>query len=522
MNSRLLLGGSLILILRLILFLLSFADYGYFLDEYYYLSCSFRPDLGYVDHPPLSIWILRMQVETFGDSLLSIRTVPFLAAEISIVIAGIIAHRLGGNDSSILFSMLSVALCPVLLGLTKFYSMNSLDLLLWGSAILYFIACLQKPELKNWSILGILLGLGLINKYGILMPGAGFFLGLLFSRFRRLLLRPGPYLTGFIACLIFLPHLYWQYSHEWPTLEFMQNATLHKNYFQPLSFLGGLILEWNPLLMPVWLGGLLCLLLPAQRLLEQKPEQANLWKSLGWVSLTVFFISILGKGKSYYIAPLVVLLIPAGSVVLFSSLERIRSHSFFSIRMVRLLSFSVVLISGAMLAPLSLPLLSAGDYVRYEKFLGLQPPKFENHNRGTMPQHFAGMFGWDNLQSEVHRIYRKLPERQQTETVIIARNYGLAGALDYQSRMGKLPPVGSPHNNFHLWGIPRAASGQPKHYLFIGFSAQELQPYFAVIEQEAMIHCEQCMEYRRDTEIILASQPRKNPTEIWSKLKFFI
>ncbi len=32
--------------------------YGYFIDEFYYLSCAARPALGYVDHPPLAVWVL--------------------------------------------------------------------------------------------------------------------------------------------------------------------------------------------------------------------------------------------------------------------------------------------------------------------------------------------------------------------------------------------------------------------------------------------------------------------------------
>ena len=30
-------------------------EYGYFIDEFYYLACARHPALGYVDHPPLSI-----------------------------------------------------------------------------------------------------------------------------------------------------------------------------------------------------------------------------------------------------------------------------------------------------------------------------------------------------------------------------------------------------------------------------------------------------------------------------------
>ena len=42
------------------------AGYGIFRDEYYYLACSRRLALGYVDQPPLSIFFL-------GDQPLAVR-----------------------------------------------------------------------------------------------------------------------------------------------------------------------------------------------------------------------------------------------------------------------------------------------------------------------------------------------------------------------------------------------------------------------------------------------------------------
>ena len=47
----------------------AFFSYGMFRDEYYYLACANRLDFGYVDHPPLSIWILGFWKMLFGDSM---------------------------------------------------------------------------------------------------------------------------------------------------------------------------------------------------------------------------------------------------------------------------------------------------------------------------------------------------------------------------------------------------------------------------------------------------------------------
>ena len=48
----------------------AFAGYGIFRDELYYVACSMHPAFGYVDHPPMSIWILKTK------SLLLISTWP--------------------------------------------------------------------------------------------------------------------------------------------------------------------------------------------------------------------------------------------------------------------------------------------------------------------------------------------------------------------------------------------------------------------------------------------------------------
>ena len=74
--------------------LLALRPYGYFRDELYYLACSDHLAWGYVDHPPLSIAVLRIWRGVFGDSLVAIRLFPALA-EAAVVYLGY-----GDEDSS--------------------------------------------------------------------------------------------------------------------------------------------------------------------------------------------------------------------------------------------------------------------------------------------------------------------------------------------------------------------------------------------------------------------------------------
>ena len=53
-----------IAVLHVLLHVGTNGNFGIFRDEYYYLACAARPAWGYVDHPPISIWVLSVWVAT--------------------------------------------------------------------------------------------------------------------------------------------------------------------------------------------------------------------------------------------------------------------------------------------------------------------------------------------------------------------------------------------------------------------------------------------------------------------------
>src|SRR6478736_10020176 len=61
---------SLLLVLELAA--AAFGPYGYYIDEPYYLACAHRLAWGYVDHPPLSLCILRATTALLGNSVVAI------------------------------------------------------------------------------------------------------------------------------------------------------------------------------------------------------------------------------------------------------------------------------------------------------------------------------------------------------------------------------------------------------------------------------------------------------------------
>src|SRR5262245_20546661 len=74
--------------------------YGLFRDELYYIACSDHFAWGYVDHPPLSIFILALSRSLFGDSMLGVRVLAVLASAASVVLTGLLARELGGGRAA--------------------------------------------------------------------------------------------------------------------------------------------------------------------------------------------------------------------------------------------------------------------------------------------------------------------------------------------------------------------------------------------------------------------------------------
>ena len=84
----------LIALAKVVLHLASSAHgYGFFRDELYYFACAEYLDWGYVDHPPLSIWLLHASQVFFGDSPPALRLLPARVGEACVVFAGVLARE---------------------------------------------------------------------------------------------------------------------------------------------------------------------------------------------------------------------------------------------------------------------------------------------------------------------------------------------------------------------------------------------------------------------------------------------
>ncbi len=497
--------AALLGIAKLFLHMTTCRGYGYFRDELYYLSCADHPAWGYVDHPPLSIALLAASRWLFGTSLFALRLLPALAGGLTVYLTCRLARRLGGGRFSQALAGLTVIAAPVYLAIGHYYSMNSIDLLIWTVVFWLLVRLMERPTIPLWFLLGVLLGLGLLNKLSILWLGIGMLAGMLLTERRRWLLTPGPWLAGGTAAALFLPHLIWQMRHGWPTLEFMRNATLHKMVaVGPIRFIANQIQVMNPLVAPLWIAGIIWLLLA---------RRGRPWRLFGWLYLAVaLLLMIAGGSRASYLSLAYPILIAAGAVAVEAAFER---PGWGRLRPVTL---AVVVAGGAVLAPFALPILPVEKYVAYAKAFGVGASTEERHEMGRLPQQYADMLGWPELATTVAEVYRKIPPETRAGCAIFAQNYGEAGAIDFFGRRLGLPRAISGHNNYWIWG-PGGATGDC--VIVIGGEIETERSHFEQVEQAGMFTCADCMPYESDLPIFVARRLKTTVAQAWPGVKHY-
>ena len=491
---------------KLLLHWVAIHQYGYFRDELYYLACADHLDWGYVDHPPLSIAVLAGVRALLGDSLAALRIVPVLSGVATVILVGVIARRLGGGRFAQGLAALCALMAPVFLGQDRYYSMNALDLMFWTLAAWALVAALDGGGARHWVALGGVLGLGLLNKISMLWFGGGLGVGLLLTPHRRALRTSGPWVAGGIAGVLFLPYLLWEAQHGWPTLEFMHNATSQKMAdITPLRFLLGQVLEMNPGAAPVWIAGILFGLLA---------REGRRWSVLVWIYFAVLALLLAGgRSRASYLAVAYPMLLALGGV----ALERVSASA--GRRWLRPALAAPVVAVGLLGVPMALPVLPVKTFVRYQSALGLSPETEERHRMGPLPQHYADMFGWDQMTQLVAEAYRQLSPGERRRCRVFGQNYGEAGAIDVLGRRLGLPRALSGHNSYWLWG---PGDDGWDVLIIIGGDRADNAEFFEEIEIVGQTDSPWSMPYERGLDVSIARRPKMSIREAWPRLKMYI
>ncbi len=470
--------------------------YGYHQDELYFIACGEHPSFGYVDHAPMIPWLAKLSLTLFGESLRGIRFFPALAGFFTVLFTGLLARRMGGGTFAQALAALAVMIAPVFLRAQNMLAIPAIEPVFWLAGAYLLLRIVQEDNPRLWLAVGAVAGVGLLTKHTMLFFGFGLMVAMLLTPLRKYFKSPWLYAGGAIALLIFLPNLLWQYANGWPTVEFVRNLNAGTmSRISPLEFSVGQVLYLHPFNAPLWITGLVFLLFTA----AGKPYRMF---ALIWVAVFLTLVTV--GSKIYYLAPAYPMIMAAGAL----AFERFGMHR----PWFRYAAVSIMLAGGALFAPLSLPIMPLSTTERYITAVTFGAVK----NAFELTGDLRAQYGWKEISEEVARVYNALPAEQQEKTLVLARSYAIAGAIDYFGKPLGLPPARSGHMTYWLWG-PGAV--QPETVILVGFRKEHIESVFGNVEDAGTAGHELANKWYQETPLLIGRAPAKSIEEIWPKLK---
>jgi len=225
--------------------------------------------LGYDKLPPLPWWIVEIAYRLFG-----VDAVYYLIAQVTVLAAfalvWMLARRLVGPVGALVAVLIVDGLHYFNFTAAKF-NHDVIQLPFWALAGLAFHGALRTGRLRDWTLLGLALGLALWAKYFVVMLAAPLALFVLIDRDARpALTTAGPYVAALVALAVAAPHLVWLVQHDFLPFRYAEaravpSRGLFDHVLHPLAFVAGQVF-W---LLP---SGLIALPLVRPRRPAQPPS----------------------------------------------------------------------------------------------------------------------------------------------------------------------------------------------------------------------------------------------------------
>jgi 4-amino-4-deoxy-L-arabinose transferase-like glycosyltransferase len=487
----------------LLVHLLTNQSYGYFRDELYFIACARHLAFGYVDLPPLSMLLLRLEMIVFGDSLFALRLFSALVSAGTIALTGALARELGGRTWGVALGCIAALTSLYFLAIGNFYTPQVYEPLFWTGAIYFVVRIINGAPGRTWIWFGVMVGLGLENKHSMAFFAAAIVIGILFTPERRRFREKWIWLAGLVAFLIALPNLLWQIQHGWPTWVLLRGiAQSNKNVvLTPLQYVAQQFTLMNPATALLWLGGLIWSLFAGS---------GRRYRLIGLAYLIALAEFIVMHGKNYYLGPAYPMLFAAGGV----AVERVLA---LRLRWLQPVFALAMLVSAAVLSPVALPILPPEKLLSYMRTLHFEVPKTETSFTAALPQLFADQFGWKEMARSVARVYASLSPEEQKRVGIFCQDYGQAGAIDFFGSKYGLPPALSGHQNYFYWG-PGDCTGEIM--IVLDDDATDERAQFRLVEDRGPIETSPwAMPWEQRQHIYVCRDLKGGLRALWPRLR---
>lgn len=402
--------------------------YGLHRDELYFVAAGHRLDWGYADQPPLTPLLARLADAVAPGSVVALHAPAALLMAAVVVMSVLLARELGGDRAAQTVTAVTVGTGVVVVGLGHWLSTAAVDTFFWVAVTLLAARALRRDRPRLWLAVGVVAGVGLLNKHLVVFLLGGLVLGVLATPATRHHLRsPWTWAGAAIAVAIWTPNLLWQAAHGWPQLELA--ADIRDEYLvlqERVAFVVLLAILVSPVATWLWVRGWLRL--------WRTPELA--WaKPFAWAFAVLTLGFLVTGGKAYYLVGLLPVLLAAGADGLVRAwpARRVRRAT------------AVVAAAAILGWPIVLPVLPAPVYV--------------SSGLVEVDDGQGEMLGWPAFVDTVSDA-----ARASDADLVLTANYGEAGALEWY---GSPVPVYSGHNGYGDWAPPPDALDGP--FVLVGY-----------------------------------------------------
>lgn len=380
-------------------------------DEAYYWVYSQYLDWGYFDHPPMIGLLIKMGYAIFPNEL-GVRLFPLLLNLLSLVII----EKLIDKKNWLLFYI--IALSMAVIQVAGFIAVPDIPLIFFTALFfLFYKNFITKSSLTNSVLLGFSIALLFYSKYHAVL----IVLFVILSNL-KLFTKYHIYIAGMVALLLFAPHLWWQYQHDWVSFRyhlFESNVNAYKPSFT-LNYIAG------QFLLPGPIAGFI--LLPAAILYKTKNQTERALKFM-MAGIYLFFLlsSFRGKVEGNWTSPAFVAIIVLAHQFL---LDKIRWQKWLF-----------------KLLPITLILVLLVRIILIEDIVPLKAVKERYHS-------------WKAWPKEMYKRTEGLPIVFSNSYQRASKYWFYSGQMTYSLNQHK-----ERKNNYNFWPVEDSLLGKPVYFL---------------------------------------------------------
>jgi 4-amino-4-deoxy-L-arabinose transferase-like glycosyltransferase len=205
-------------------------------DEAFYWVLSRHLSLGYLDHPPMVAYVIKVGTLLFGSNELGVRCGAAVLGFGALLVLLELCRRIVSSEWATILLGVMWIFSPLFAGITTMMTPDTPAIFFSVCAMAFAMTALGRADqdqglgrtennsshtLFPWLFFGLFTGLALVSKYTAILPAGAVGLAMLTSPAgRRELRRPGIYLAILAAAIVFSPVVYWNATHQWASFKF--------------------------------------------------------------------------------------------------------------------------------------------------------------------------------------------------------------------------------------------------------------------------------------------------------------